>query len=515
MLTKRLMPTLSAEFTACARIYALDVASSIFLFICASFMAGRAWRFPFDDELIALSPIERSHSALELLIHYLKGGDIHPPLSFLLFYGLQHLGFSEAGMRLCSIAMTALALALFHLIALALVARRGGEAVSLTTRLIAVLLFGLCPLAIGQGDAIRWYPLFAVLFSLFITLYLFGGNRAARLCSAVALGLAASTNFLAAIVFAPFALYRYGLQRQFRASFDAAFGLAVLLFGSLGIVSAYSIFAKRFSGVMHTEFGHSILQAVLSDVLGFFGGDALGVSQAWIVIPAVVISLGAAFSEIDRRQPANPVNLFLLMLAVAALMALPGFAKPRSFLYLAPVVAVLLTLFLDRQVRRGQTRRVVLLAALILAPSVGAVANINFGAHPFKRNSAIPYRSIIDFIVTNETGSVLVVSTDPIVPWVLQHQHNRDGRCVSYFLTGSECLATGRRYDSIFVIAGHNNTSDNIAFGQKFASGLDKLAAGRHKVATIHVGVDEDAGLKSRLTGVALDKYILAVDLYR
>jgi hypothetical protein len=515
MLLKQFRPTFSKEFAACARASRFDVASSVILFISASLGAGRAWRFPFDDELIALMPIERSHSAFELLIYYLQGADIHPPLSFLLFYGLQHLGFGEPAMRLCSIAMTAITLALFQLIALTLIARRTRGGISLTTRLITVLLFSLCPLAIGQGDAIRWYPLFAMLFSLFVTLYLFGGNRAAQFCSAIALGLAASTNFLATIVFVPFALYRYILQRQFRALFDVTYGFLVLLFASIGIVTAYSLITKRFAGVMHTEFGHSVVQATLSNVLGFFGGDALGIGQAWLVVPAVVVTGFALFSEMDRKRPTNPANLFLLLLAAAALVVLAGFAKPRSFLYLAPVVAVLLTLYVDRQVRRGQTGIVVLLAALILAPSIGTTANINFGTHPFKRNAVIPYQSIVDFIATNETGSVLVVSTDPVVPWILRHQHDRKDHCVSYFLTGDGCLGAGRHYDSIFVIAGHNNTSENAAFGRSFDSDLEKLVAGRRKVATIHAGVDKDAGLKSRLTGVPLDEYILAVEFYQ
>jgi hypothetical protein len=478
-------------------------------------MAGRVWRFPFDDELDGLSPIECCHSAMELFTYHLKGGDNHPPLSYLLFYALQDLGLGEVGLRLCSIAMTALALVLFHLIALILVARRGGDVISLTTRLLAGLLFGLCPLAIGQGDAIRWYPLFAMLISLFVTLYLFGGNNAARLLSAASLGLAASTNFLAVIVFAPFVLYRYGLQRQFRASFDVPFGLVVLLFAGFGIACAYSILATRFGGTMQTQFSHGAVEALMSDALGFFGGQALGLSQAWIIVPAIAISAVAAFSAIDRMERVNPVHLLLLMLVATAAMILPGFSKPRSFLYLAPVTAVLLTLYLDLQVRQGQTGRVVLMAALILAPSVGAIANIGFGTHPFKRNSVVPYQSIIDFIEINKTGSVLVISTDLVIPWLLRQQPDRDDRCVSYFLSSGGCLASGRRYDSIFVIAGHSDKSADAAFMGTFDTALQRLIAGRRKVATIHAGVDEDAGMKSRLTGIPLDKHILTVDLYQ
>ena len=436
MLMKRLRPTLSKEFGGCAQFFALDVAASILLFVCASFMAGRVWRFPFDDELNVLSPPECCHSSIELLTYYLKGGDIHPPLSFLLFHALQQFGFSDAGLRLCSVAMTALALALFQLISLTLMARQSQsrDDVSLATRLIAMLLFALSPLAIGQGDAIRWYPLFAMLVSLFVTLYLFAGNRTARLWSAVPLGLAASTNFLGITVFAPFVLYRYALQRQFRASFDVAFWLAVLVFAGFGIVSAYSIFTIRLGGVIQTEFGHGVVEALMSNVLGFFGGSSLGPSQAWLIVPVVVISMVAALSEIDRAQPANPVHLLLLILVATAPMVLAGFSKPRSFLYLSPVVAVLLTLYLDRQFRQGHAGRVVLLCALILAPSVGAIANINFGAHPFKRNSTIPYQSVVDFIQTNKTGKALVISTDIVIPWLLGQQHgSNDSLCELFF----------------------------------------------------------------------------------
>jgi hypothetical protein len=41
------------------------------------------------------------------------------------------------------------------------------------------------------------------------------------------------------------------------------------------------------------------------------------------------------------------------------------------------------------------------------------------------------------------------------------------------------------------------------------------LTAGRRKVATIHAGLDEDADIKSALTGVPLDKNILTVDAYK
>ena len=324
-------------------------------------MVSRVWRFPFDDEIYTLSLIE-NNSAIKVVLDTV-GGDVHPPLSYLLFLGLHRLGLSEPAMRLCSLAMTAFSLMLFHLLALTLVGRRNQRAVAVSTRLIAVLLFGLCPLAVSQGDALRWYPLFAMLISLFVTLYIAGSNSAARLWSAVPLGIAASTNFLTAIVIPPFALYRYGLQRQFRARFDVAYWLVVLLFASLGIFSAYWLFVNNLD-TAGTQLNNGIIRAAMTDVLGFFGGNALGISQAWIIVPTVAISAIAVFSVTDRREPANPVHLILLMLAAPALIVLLGFAKPRSFLYLAPALAAVLTLFLDRQARDRNAGIAILLVSL-------------------------------------------------------------------------------------------------------------------------------------------------------
>ncbi|HEY0222882.1 MAG TPA: hypothetical protein VGC38_00030 [Pseudolabrys sp.] len=512
MVTKKLRAGREPTFAASARAYALDLAASVLMFLSVSIVSGRVWRFPFDDEIYTLGAIERLSGA-KLFAFYLGGADVHPPLQYLFASGLYHLGLSEAGMRLCSLAMTAIALTLFHLLALMAMARRDPGAVSPFARLIAVLLFGLCALAVSQGDAIRWYPLFAMLIAVFVTLYLAGGNDMVRLAAAVPLGLAASTNYLTIIVILPLAIYRYGLQRRFNALFDAEFWAVFLLFAAIGIYSAFSLFAHH-ADMVGTQIGNGAVRSALTNMLGFFGGHVLGIGQIWIVAPAAAISVWAAISQIDRHTPADPVHLLLLLLAASALMILPGFAKPRSFLYLAPVLAAVLALSFNREVKRAPGVAL-LLAALWVAASVGAIANINGGTHPFKRNSVIPYQDIVDFIDSNGTGRQLIVSTDPIIPWVLRGGRGREDRCASYFAANKACLDAVQRYDSVVVISGHSDKSENPQAMQGFDGAVAAVVAGRRKVATMHAGIDDDAALKTRLTGVALDKYILTVELYR
>ncbi len=507
-------PFFSEEFRAAARTYPVDAISSAFLFFCACVMAGRIWRFPFDDEVFTLVLAERHPSALELMRFILAGGEISPPLSYLLFHALFHMGWSEAAMRLCSVAMTALSLVPVQLLTLGIISRRSGSPVGTSTRLIAVLLFGLSPLAIGQGDAIRWYPLFALLFALFLTLYLAGANRAARLASAVPLGLAASTSFVAAIVIAPFLLYRHVLERRFRLSFDAPYWLVFAVFASPGIYTAFSIAKNRMGAVAVAQFGAGPARAVATNILGFFGGNAVGITQAWIIVPVVAITGLALLREIDRKHPANPVHLLLLTFVAVALMVLPGFGKPRSFLYLAPVLAAILTLFLDRCSTKSPTALTVLATSLILAASVATIATIEHGTRPFKRNAAIPFEQILDFIRTNEKGNVLIVSSDSVLVWELRRADGKEHRCVSRFAVNPACFLPDRHYDSIFVISGQSDRSSHAGFIARFEAKLAEVTAGRRKVAEMHAGVDRDAALKSRLTKVPLDAFLLSVQLY-
>ena len=80
-------------------------------------MAGQVWRFPFDDEIATLSKIE-PEAAREFITNFPTTDDIHPPFSYVSFYGLRQLGCSDAAMRLCSLLLTFLALALCQILVL-------------------------------------------------------------------------------------------------------------------------------------------------------------------------------------------------------------------------------------------------------------------------------------------------------------------------------------------------------------------------------------------------------------
>ena len=201
------------------------------------------------------------------------------------------------------------------------------------------------------------------------------------------------------------------------------------------------------------------------------------------------------------------------MLEVPELTTFAGFGKPRSFLYLAPVVALLVTLYLDRWIRDGRAARAGLVAAALSVAALACIGEIDRSAHPFKRNAVVPFEDIFSFVERNKEGRVLVLSTDPVVPWVLERRNTGD-LCTGLMQMARQCLADGRRYDTIFVVSGHSDRSGTAAMA-RYEAFVRQATAGRTKRATLGAGLDEDAPLKTRLTGVPLSRTILTVDVYR
>jgi hypothetical protein len=65
------------------------------------------------------------------------------------------------------------------------------------------------------------------------------------------------------------------------------------------------------------------------------------------------------------------------------------------------------------------------------------------------------------------------------------------------------------------VISGHSDRSGSARFRNRFDTALRPVIDGRRRIAELHVGRDADAALKSRLTGVPLDPFLLKVELYK
>jgi hypothetical protein len=526
---------LAASFPAAARKYRLDAGITLVLFAITALLTGRAWRFAYDVEEFYF---DLSHLTL---LQKLNFGDIHSPLPLIFFTELRQIGLSDPGIHLVSLAATGVTLALIQLLTFAQIEKRGD--IPLHIRFLAIVLFALAPLALGMGDSIRWYPLFAFAISLFVTFYLAGGNIYWRLAAGALLGIAASIDFLTIFVAVPFAIYRYGLERQFRPRFDAAFWALSGVFGSAGLWAFYGVATHPpLYTLGYAQFAYKPLTAVAENILGFFGGNAIGVGQIWAVLPAALITLVAGILLIDRRSRSAPVHLFLLMLCAPIVMTMGGFSEPRVFIYLAPIAVALQIQFLRRQ----DANLVLICGAALLVATLGTTANLYHTPAPFKRESSIPHNSVIDFVKLNEKGSTLVVTTDEVLADALSQDPNTV-RCTSFFFENNACFNAGRHYDTVFMIYGYSAVSDvhqNIYFTggsgpvdkarslpnavtDGIGSQPDKMAQAAQAarqlaewlgdskpISKAHFGEDADAALKSRLTHTSLDSYLLTAEFF-
>jgi len=294
--------------------YRYDLMATAGLFVAMLVVTGRVVRAPFDDEIYTLDIIGSGRSFSEILFLFLNGIDVHPPLSYLFFLVLQDLGLDAGAMRGVAAATTALALVAIHGLTLHVLAGRRDGAIPPATRLTTILIFGLSAMAVSQGDALRWYPLFALLVALFLLLYLTAERSGQALVSAIPLGLAASTDLLAALVVLPFAAYRYGLECRFRLGFEVRFWSLFTPCALPGLITAASLAGTGFHTITRNRFPSGTVSALLNDLLGFFGGHALGVSQGWVVVPLGLIFMTA-----------------LIRTGATAAILPPGVCRPMTF----------------------------------------------------------------------------------------------------------------------------------------------------------------------------------------
>lgn len=203
-----------------------DLGLSVSIFVLASLAAGRVYRLPFDDEVTTLEMIARFPFS-ELANRLLKAMDVHPPLSYLLFSGARYARIEGQQLRWISLGCTVGGLAIWHRLTLESIA---SAHVSSATRILIAFMFGLIPMAVSQGDALRWYPVLAFMSAVTFFAYLLGGRRW-YLCG-IPLGLAADTESLAILLFLAIAVERWAFQRRFEwrenVTFAALTGIIAL-----------------------------------------------------------------------------------------------------------------------------------------------------------------------------------------------------------------------------------------------------------------------------------------------
>ena len=392
-------------------------------------LGGRVFRSAFDDEIFTLDLLEKAAGAFALLKAFASAYDIHPPLSYLAFYLLHAAGAGEAGLRALSLAMSAGAVAIAHRLLLHLGASSQNHAGAASAeRLIALLLLATTPLLVSQGDAIRWYPMYGLVFMA--TLYFHVRERAAgraAIASSAAAGALVSVNFLGVFVYPLLAVDRM-MSGRFRWRREIGQGALCLVFALPGLATLAGGLHGAPADFVASQFvGGRPFTAAAMTAIGFLGGHSLGIVQSIALIPLGAFAAFALARGLGDRQ----TRVLAFQFAALAAMVALGFAKPRSFAYLALALSVLFAHhFLARRAARTA------LAAIALVTAFGALANLKGNDTPFKRNTAVPVEEIRAFVVANTGADDVVILSDPVAYWSLR---KTGPACVSWYLLNADC----------------------------------------------------------------------------
>lgn len=463
-------------------------------FVLVSLYSGRVLRQPFDDEVYTLNLVDGA-SVGEISRAAVTGLDVHPLGAYVPFALLRALGLPDWGLHAASLLVSATAAALAAAIVMRLAERLLGRAPSTAEGTLLALATGLAPLLVAQGDVLRWYPLFALLTLASVTLLLRGAHRSAGLL----LGASASVNVIGFVDFAAIALVvatcprEGGLRRALAmlppfalAALPGAINLAVVLHKGMGADNLVSL-----------------PRAVTLMVTGFVGGQSLGLVQS---VP-VTVAL-AALVVLARRQAWRAVagdfawRLVAALFAVAVALTLAGLWKPRSVMYLAPLFAgILAAMLLAARDLRPATRSAAI-AVLVLVQLV-ALPNLRGNDTPYKRSTTVPVENVLGLLEANGAQHASIWSIDPAIARAAR------GRlplaCVA---ETDEQAARCPETDRIVLVLGHSS-SDGLpeAFVERAARRLGPDA----RRVEVPFGLDEEAPLKSRLSGVPLSRFVTRV----
>lgn len=468
-----------------------------FFFIILSVYSGSLFRNFFDDEIFTLLIIQRN-SFIQILQQMFSAQDTHPPLPHLVFKALWAIWPSIHFLR--SFSLICSTVCIYLSIRIVLDALRPQTQVDAPWRIGAgVLIIATTPLVIAQGDAVRWYPMFAaVVFCAFR--YEYGGKH---WHSAVLSGIGFSTDFLGAPVYAGIAATRlWANWKNGRLSLhiiatEVRYGICFAAFGILGFTNLVSLLIRLPGRITESQLV-SPLTAVGQAPLGLIGGYSLGIF-AGLPIVAVYGTLLIYLFWRQRDQLARLMFIWVASIA-PALIVFAGFSKSRSFLFLA----ISCSMVLSASVLTATAKRALAIAAVAILIHMLVLANRGGTIGVFKRNLAIPYSEISEFVKLNLPADGALMTTDGVAAYLAR----QEGRisCVA-LSANAPCLRDKHRV--IVTLTGEPDLSRQtqiLEFARTHC---------RREEISIPFGIDEEAALKSNLTGSPLSRIILTGRLFK
>jgi hypothetical protein len=318
----------------------------------------------------------------------------------------------------------------------------------------AVLIIATTPLIVAQGDSIRWYPMFAAVVFL-----AFRCEARGKLWHSAALaGIGFSINLMGILIYGAMVALRLWTHLKNRTASarviapESAYGLCFAVSGILGFASLLAILAEAPDSIA-VQFTTNPFIAIGQASLGLIGGYSLGILAGLPVVAAyAALFLYAAWGQ---RYAIATIAFVLVPSFVPVLIVFAGFARPRAFLFLAVSCSMLLAV----SVLYATGRRALAIAGIAVVIHLLVLANRSGTIGVFKRNLAIPYEEISEFVAANLPGDGALITTDDVVAYTLLEGVR--SLCVALEIR-ARCLQS--RHGVIITITGEPDLERQLRF---------------------------------------------------
>ncbi len=440
----------------------------------------------YDDEIFNLSKMTWSFSQIFIDI---QGGDVHPPLSYLINKFLFDMFSSYKAILIFSIFLNALALGYFYKFSEKKLDDKYSKA------LLFLLVFFNGGLLLWT-NSVRWYAYWVPLFIILYTYLLKHQTLTTRNILIIALLLSIMTyiNYLTFLLLIALAVYWILLRRN-DITFKNIFLFCLVYFS----LSTYQIFIFLTVHMQNKASQVSdIFNSTLNAIYGVLNGGSVFIADPIFLIFSIatllIIIIGFK-NMLMKRNAINPllVQSIVLLLVLISLMILTGVSgKYRNNIALSiPFYFILSYLF--AYIKSTNIKRIYIVIVLLL--STVSVFNLATHTNTSKNSYNMPISGLDKLLEDPNTKRNLIFTYDPTTFFYFSTK----GYNVYYLLNDQEELNISKG-TNIYLVQTYQGSLSN----QKYKRVLNLygvISDDMDIVKESRIGIDKYFNIKNKLPG--------------
>ena len=437
----------------------------------------------YDDEIFNLSKM--SWSVGEIFVS-IQGGDVHPPLSYLINKFLFNTFSSYKAILIFSIILNVSALGYFY---------KFSEK-KLDDNFSKILLFILVFLSGGLllwTNSVRWYAYWIPLFVILYTYLLKHQTLSTKNIVAISLLLVVMTyiNYLTFLLLISLSAY-FIVSRRNDISFKN-----IVLFGLVYFsLSAYQIFVFLTVHIQNKESQTAdLLNSVLNAIYGVMNGGSVFIADPFFLLYtiATLLIIAVGFKNVFIEKKENPllwqsVGLLAVMITLMVITGVSG--KYRNNIALSiPFYFIIAYIF--SYIKNVNIKRAYIIIVLLL--SIVSVFNLVTHTNTSKNSFNTPI-SILDKLLSSSENKLLI-TYDPTIYFYFSNK----GYKIYYLLEDQESMNISQDTD-VYLVKTYQGSLSNTKY--KRVLSLYKTTSNvMDDKKTDKLGTDKYSNIKNKLPG--------------